>query len=223
MTTNGAPNDLLSNFNPLTIIVAIPILSYGVYPLLRKYKIHFGPIKRITFGFILAALSTAVGAITQYYIYRTSPCGYYATDCQIGTGVSPISIWVQVPQYVLSALSECFVNVTALQIAYARAPRDMKGLVTSMYLFTNALSAAIAEACTPSLNDPHLIWPFAATAIAGTVLAVWFYWLYRHLDDDEYIKEGVAAENPDGLGHQAARDSESVVGDEKERVPDEKV
>ena len=36
----------------------------------------------------------------------------------------------------------------------------------SMYLFSSALSAAIQEACTPSLNDPYLIWPFAATAIA---------------------------------------------------------
>lgn len=36
MTTNGAPNDLLGNFNPLTIIVFIPFLSYVVYPLLRK-------------------------------------------------------------------------------------------------------------------------------------------------------------------------------------------
>jgi len=194
MTTNGAPNDLLGNFNPLTIIVAIPIISYGIYPLLRRYKIHFGPIRRITFGFALAALSSVVGAITQYYVYKTSPCGYYATECTIGTGVSPISVWVQVPQYVLGALSECFSNVTAIELAYARAPRDMKGLVTSMYLFAYALSAAIAEACTPALNDPHLIWPFAGTAIAGTVLLVWFYFLYRHLDNDEYVREGVAAE-----------------------------
>ena len=195
MTTNGAPNDLLSNFNPLTIIIAIPIISYGLYPLLRRYKISFGPIKRITFGFLLAAASTVVGAITQYYVYQTSPCGYYATGCTVGSGVSPISIWVQVPQYMLGALSECFANVTALELAYARAPRDMKGLVMSMYLFSNALSAAIQEACTPGLNDPNLIWPFAATAIAGTILAVWFYFLYRHLDNDEYIREGVAEED----------------------------
>jgi hypothetical protein len=195
MTTNGAPNDLLNNFNPLTIIVAIPIISYGLYPLLRKYKIHFGPIKRITLGFILAALSAVAGAVTQYYVYQTSPCGYYATGCTVGTGVSPISIWVQVPQYVLGALSECFANVTALELAYARAPRDMKGLVMSMFLFSNALSAAIGEACTPSLNDPNLIWPFAVPAIVGFLLAVWFYYLYRHLDNDEYIREGVSGEN----------------------------
>jgi len=200
MTTNGAPNDLLGNFNPLTIIVAIPIISYGLYPLLRRYNIKFGPIKRITLGFILAAFSTAAGAVTQYYVYQTSPCGYYATDCTIGTGVSPISIWVQTPQYVLSALSECFANVTALEIAYARAPKNMKGLVMSMFLFSTAISSAIQEACTASLVDPHLIWPFAATAIAGVVLAAWFYWLYRHLDEDEFLTEGVAEESASVTG-----------------------
>lgn len=30
MTTNGAPNDLLSNFNAVTIIVMVPVLNYGV-------------------------------------------------------------------------------------------------------------------------------------------------------------------------------------------------
>lgn len=191
MTTNGAPNDLLSNFNPLTIIVAIPIISYGLYPLLRRRKIHFGPIKRITLGFFLAALSNAVGAITQYYIYRTSPCGYYATNCTIGDGVSPISIWWQIPQYVLSAISECFANTTALEVAYARAPKNMKGLVTSMYLFSFALSYAIQEAVTPALVDPHLIWIFGGPAIAGVPLAILFYYLYRHLDNEEYVRDGV--------------------------------
>lgn len=79
MITNGAPNDLLSNFNPLTIIIAIPILNYGIYPFLRKHKIPFGRITRITFGFVLCALSSVIGAILQWRVYSTSPCGYYAT------------------------------------------------------------------------------------------------------------------------------------------------
>jgi len=214
MTTNGAPNDLLSNFNPLTIIVAIPIISYGIYPLLRRYKIRFGPIARITLGFILAALSCAVGAVTQYLVYKSSPCGYYATGCTVGTGVSPISIWWQIPQYVLSALSECLANVTALELAYARAPKDMKGLVMSIYLFSTALSAAISEAATPGLADPHLIWAFAGTAIAGVPLAAWFYFLYRHLDDEEYVAEGLA-DADDGIANNEFVKGSSEVGGER--------
>lgn len=46
-----------NNFNPLTIIVFVPFLSYVVYPMLRKYNIKFGRINRITFGFFLASIS----------------------------------------------------------------------------------------------------------------------------------------------------------------------
>jgi dipeptide/tripeptide permease len=63
ITTNGASNDILGNFNPLVIIIAIPTLSCVVYPLLRRYKIRFGRISRITFGFTLACISGIIGAI----------------------------------------------------------------------------------------------------------------------------------------------------------------
>ena len=96
MTTNGAPNDLLNNFNPLTIIVAIPLLSHVIYPLLRKKNIKFGRITRITFGFTLAWISGILGAIVQWKIYTTSPGGYQATTyAQLGKGVSPLSVWIQ--------------------------------------------------------------------------------------------------------------------------------
>ncbi|KZF20928.1 PTR2-domain-containing protein [Xylona heveae TC161] len=189
MTTKGAPNDLLNNFNPLTIIVAVPILSYVVYPLLRRYNIKFGRITRITFGFILAAISSIIGAILQWRVYKTSPCGYYATNCQIGDGVSPISIWSQLPLYILGALSECFCNVTAYELAYARSPKHMKGLVMAIFLFMTAISSAIGEAVTPALNDPHLIWPFVGTGVAGIVLAIVFHWMYRHLNDDDFTRK----------------------------------
>lgn len=93
MTTNGAPNDLLNNFNPLCIIVTIPLLSYVIYPMLRKYNIPFGRVSRITFGFVLATISGMIGAIVQWRIYKTSPCGYQATKCAEEKGiVSPISV-----------------------------------------------------------------------------------------------------------------------------------
>jgi dipeptide/tripeptide permease len=190
MTTAGAPNDLLNNFNPVTIIVAIPFLSYVFYPLLRKYNIHFGRISRITFGFTLAWVSGVIGAIIQWRIYETSPCGYAATGCDIGDGVSPLSIWLQIPVVALGALSECFCNVTAYELAYARSPKSMRGLVISLFLFTNALSSALGEVVTPAIVDPYLTWIWAGPAIAMAVLTVHFHWMFRHLDHDDFMTEG---------------------------------
>ncbi|KAF2085690.1 putative MFS peptide transporter [Saccharata proteae CBS 121410] len=183
MTTNGAPNDLISNFNPLTIIIAVPILSHVIYPFLRKKNIKFGPIARMTFGFTLAWMSGVVGAIVQYYVYKTNPCGYYATSCaDDGTGVSPLNIWLQIPNVALGALSECFCNVTAYELAYSASPKSMKALVMSLFLFTTALSSALGEILSPAITDPYLIWIWAGPAIALFVQTVIFWFKYKHLD-----------------------------------------
>ncbi|KAK4503505.1 hypothetical protein PRZ48_004420 [Zasmidium cellare] len=196
LTTNGAPNDLLHNFNPLTIIVTVPILSYVVYPTLARWNLSPGRITRITIGFCFAILSGIVGAIIQYKIYKTSPCGYYATGCEVGTGVSPISVWVQIPINILGALSECFCNVTAYELAYARSPEGMKSLVVSLFLASSALSYAMGEILSPAIKDPYLIWIWAAPAIALAVQTVIFWFRYKKFNNDEFMtyEEPKAAE-----------------------------
>jgi POT family proton-dependent oligopeptide transporter len=181
MITNGVPNDLLDNFNPITIIVFIPILDYIVYPLLRRWNINFRPVYRMFLGFILASLGSFAGAIIQWRIYETSPCGYKATNCDVGTGVSPVSVWFEIIIYVFQASSECFAMTAAYEVAYTRAPDHMKGVVMALFLFTQSLSAAISEACTSALVDPYLIWPFVATGAAGIVSAIVFLWTYKDL------------------------------------------
>lgn len=193
MTTNGAPNDLLNNFNPLTIIVAIPLLSHVIYPFLRKHNIKFGRITRMTVGFTFAWVSGIAGAIVQWKIYQTSPGGYYATQyAEAGKGVSPISIWVQIPNVALGALSECLCNVTAYELAYARSPPGMKALVMSLFLFTTALAYALGLILTPAIRDPHLIWVWAGPAIALAAQTVIFWFRYKHLNNDEVSSRCVA-------------------------------
>ncbi|KAK4542803.1 hypothetical protein LTR36_006179 [Oleoguttula mirabilis] len=225
MTTNGAPNDLLNNFNPLTIIVFIPILSYVVYPLLSKYKIRFGRITRITFGFSLAVISGIIGAIIQWRIYKTSPCGYQATNCSEASGtVSPISIWWQLPNYGLGAMSECFCNVTAYELAYARSPPGMKALVMSLFLVTTALSSALSEIITPAMVDPYLIWVWAGPTIALAVQTVIFWFRYRKFNDDDFMTYEDAPELNEkvfGEDHSAV-DVPYTISEEEDVAPEKK-
>lgn len=178
MVLNGVPNDLYNNFNPLTIIILIPILDYVIYPFLRKHHIEFRPVWRITFGFFLSALSQVVGAILQHYIYKTSPCGNHASTCD---SVSTVNGWWEVILYSLGAAGECFSNVTAYELAYTRSPPHMKGLVMALFLFTSAISAAIGEALTSALVDPLLVRTFAGTAIAGFLFTFGFGFQFRNL------------------------------------------
>lgn len=202
MRTDGAPNDLLSNFNPLTIIIFVPLLTHVIYPLLERFHMMPGRITRITFGFTLAWISSVIGAIIQWYIYKTSPCGHFATDCTKGTGVSPLSIWWQIPNVILGAISECFCQVTAYEIAYARSPKNMKALVMSIFLFMNALSSALAQVMTPAVKDPNLVWIWASPGIALFFITLVFYWKYRYMNSDAFMTErAVTSEPGDVEGH----------------------
>ncbi|CUM64923.1 uncharacterized protein PRCAT00002541001 [Priceomyces carsonii] len=199
MTTQGVPNDLFNNFNPLTIIVLIPILDYVIYPTMRKYKIGFRPVFRISLGFLIAAASQAAGAIIQKRIYETSPCGNQATTC---AEPSPISAWQEVSVYILSAASECFAMTTAYELAYTRSPPHMKGLVMALFLFTSAISAAIGEAITPVMNDPHLTWVFGSMAIIGAAAAFAFlfhFWnLHKEMEEERILRESLDTTTRDG-------------------------
>jgi dipeptide/tripeptide permease len=162
LLAKGVPNDLLSNFNSLIIIIVSPILNYLLYPWLRTHKIHYGPIARITTGLFIATIGGAAYTIINHYGYKTSPCGTQGTtDCEDANGnslVSTVSLWWQVMPYALGGLSELFVNVPAYGLAYSRAPKNMRGLVSSINLFSAGLSYAIGLACSKVVTDPYLTW-----------------------------------------------------------------
>ncbi|KAH6888130.1 POT family-domain-containing protein [Thelonectria olida] len=184
MTSDGAPNDLLHNFNPLTIFVVSPLMSYGLYPFLHRRGIKFGSISRMTFGFSLTILSGVIGTIVQYRVYKTSPCGYHASTCD---EVSSISIWWQLPNVMLGAISELFCTVTAYELAYSRAPPGMRSIVVAISLAMQSLSAAIAQILIPAIVDPHLIWAWAAPAIVLFVQTVVFWLRHHHVNDEEFM------------------------------------
>ncbi|KAI6361789.1 hypothetical protein MCOR25_006407 [Pyricularia grisea] len=197
MVTNGVPNDLLSNMNSLIIIIGAPILNYGFYPLLRSAKIHYGPVARITTGFFISTLGGIGYTVLQYYVYQMNPCGWYGGSdprCVDNGLVSDISVWWLALPYALGGFSELFINVPAYGIAYSRAPVNMRGLVSAINLFNTAIAYIINLACSPIVQDPYLVWDFGGPAIAGGIVTVIFWFLFRHIDKEEYVLSTQAEE-----------------------------
>ena len=165
LVTNGVPNDVINNFNSLTIILVNPVLNYGLYPLLRKHKIKYGPIARITTGLFIATLGGMAYSILNYYAYKKSPCGNMGSSatCVDDTEdhnalVAPISVWWMAIAYSLGGLSELFVNVPAYGLAYSRSPANMRGLVSSLNLLAAGVSYAIGLMFSALIRDPYLTW-----------------------------------------------------------------
>lgn len=222
LTTNGVPNDVINNFNSLTIILAVPLFNYGLYPLLRKYNIRFGPIARMTLGFLICSIGSIGWAIITHYAYKTGPCGEYASSltCVDADGVSlvsPISIWWTAIPLSITAVCEILVNVTAYSIAYSRAPKNMRGLVSAINCFMSAIQYAVNLATTPAIRDPYIVWAFAGPSIVGFVMAIGFWFMYKDLDREEYI----ISDNDDyhlqatSLSDEETTSAQAVIEDEK--------
>lgn len=136
--------------------------------------------------------------------------------------MSPISIWWQLPNVALGAISECFTNVTAYEIAYARSPKGMKAVVMSLFLFNTALATALGEVLTPVTVDPHLIWVWAGLAIALAAQTVIFYWSYRGMDNDEFMTYHDDREILDELKREREAQEELTRGSIAEKRADSK-
>jgi len=185
MILNGVPNDLINNFNSISIIVFSPIITYIVYPFFERIGYPLKPMTRMTIGFFLAAMGCMLGAIVQDRIYKTSPCGKFATNCVVNgkTEVSTVSLWVQLPIIILPAIGELFVNVTSYELAYTRSPPRMRGLVYSLSLFNTAIASAISMACSKALTDPNLVIAWIVLACASFACCFVFPTVFRGLNN----------------------------------------
>lgn len=197
MDGHGVPNDLMQNFDPIAILIFVPIFDRLVFPYLRKKNIKFRPIARISVGFVLASLSMAYAAVVQHLIYSAPPCYGHPLKCPEALGADGVAkgnkvhIAVQAPAYVFIGISEIFASVTGLEYAYLKAPPSMKSFVQSMFLLTNAFGYALGEAFIPLVGDPTILWLFVGLCGGSFLVGVLFYAINRGLDEKEDEMNGL--------------------------------
>lgn len=184
MKLGGVPNDIINNFNPLALIIFIPIFDRLLYPFLRRIGINFTPLKRITAGFFVAGSGMIVATVTQHYIYKLGECGDQPNDC-LPEIHAPISVWVQALTYILGGISEILASVTSLEYAYTKAPKNMRSLVQAVSLFMNAISSAIGQALVGLSDDPLLVWNYTLVAILAYIGGIGFWASNYKLDRQE--------------------------------------
>ena len=199
MRGHGIPNDLMQNFDPIAIIVFVPVLDRLVYPALRKAHIPFKPISRIVMGFVVMSIAMAYAAIVQHLIYSAGPCYEHPLcDASIVDGEAEgnnVHIAIQTPAYMLIGIAEIFASATGYEYAYTKAPPRMKSFVQSLFLLTNAFGSALGEAFVPAAFDPAILWLYVGLAI-GTVLVAGIIWVLFHKlnakeDEMNYIEDDV--------------------------------
>ncbi|KAG9288836.1 hypothetical protein G9A89_001160 [Geosiphon pyriformis] len=184
------PNDFMNIIHTFALLICVPVLNHLFYPIIRKYGIAFGHVKKIFFGFMFAALGMAYNSIVQWMIYNTGPC-YDQTLCIVdGKNVSNnISVWMQTPGYILGAISGAFACVTGLEYAYQKAPASMKSIVTSLFLLTTGIGAMLGFCVIPLATDPYSTYLYVILAILTFGAGCTMYIFFRKFDSDDLMIE----------------------------------
>ena len=126
----------------------IPLFTWGVFPLLARRGVELTPLKKMTAGMFITALSFGAAAIVQTFVDRG--------------GAPPSALW-QLPQYVLLTVGEVLVSVTGLEFSYTQAPKAMRSTIMSLWFLTVALGNLLTAVLTRlvSLEGAAYFWLFA--------------------------------------------------------------
>lgn len=108
----------IQTFNPLFLVSMIPVMTYGVFPLLEKIGIKVTPLKKIGAGLLLTGLTFVIIALLQE---------------SLDHGGHP-SVWWQILAYLVLAIAEILVSITCLEYAYTHSPKSMKSTMSALYL-----------------------------------------------------------------------------------------
>jgi POT family proton-dependent oligopeptide transporter len=113
----------MQSLNPLLVMILVPLLTWGLYPLIEKFGLQVTALRRMSLGLILTALSyIVVGWIQQ----------------RIEAGVALNLAWQTVP-YIILTTGEVLVSTTGLEFAYTQAAPSMKSTIMSFWLLTVAI------------------------------------------------------------------------------------
>ncbi|MBF5041478.1 POT family MFS transporter [Aggregicoccus sp. 17bor-14] len=110
--------------NPALVMLLIPLLTLGVYPLVKRTGWELTPLRRMPLGMVLCAASYAIAGLFQI---------------RMDAGQVLNIAWMVLPYAVLT-VAEILVSTTGLEFAYTQAPREMKSVVQSLWLMATALA-----------------------------------------------------------------------------------
>lgn len=175
--------------NPLLVLIYIPLFDYVLYPLInRVWKLT--PLRKMTIGLFLAAISFVIIALVQVHLDLVPP-GTPVSKPVATAGFSLLPAWNsiawQVIAYVVITAAEVMVWVPCLEFLYIQAPPELKSFIMSIGLLSisagNAFTAYVSDLREKS-SDPwirkqlagaNFFWFFtvliAVAALASIVVA----------------------------------------------------
>ena len=176
--TELLPAQISAVFNPLFILLLVPVFTNYLYPCLNKVT-DLTPLKKMGIGMWLMVFAFALASIIQ--------------EC-LEAGLVVHVYWQIIACLILTA-SEVMVSITCLEFAYTQAPKSMKSLVMALFLLTVSLGNYLTSGVKFFLSDDtgeslltvtEEFWFWTSLMAAGATIYIFvsrYYKLKIHLQD----------------------------------------
>lgn len=122
----------MQSLNPALVMLLVPLLTLGIYPLCEKLGLAVKPLRRIAAGLLLSGFSFVIVAWLQK---------------QLEAGRELSLAWQCIP-YVILTIGEVLTSTTGLEFAYTQAGAAMKSTVMSFWLLTVAMGNLVVTTVT---------------------------------------------------------------------------
>lgn len=192
MKLHGLQPEQLNIINPMQIMVFIPLFDKVIYPALRLRHVNIEPLRRMSWGMLLAATSFVISGFLENAIQNAAP--------------NSVDVFWQLPQITVLAIAEIFLSVTGLEFAYANSPERLKTFLMGVFLLTTAVgdmfSGVLYSTVFAHLNQAVVLYICAALMLGNLVLfqkvVLWYnccdFNSLRHSSDDIEIPALAARE-----------------------------
>jgi POT family proton-dependent oligopeptide transporter len=143
----------VQTFNPIFLVSMIPVMTYGVFPLVEKMGITPTPLRKIGAGLFLTGITFVIIALLQE---------------NIDHGGHP-SVWWQILAYLILAIAEILVSITCLEYAYTHSPKSMKSTMSALYLLGISVGNYFDSLVNKSIANKGFFGQFTGAK---------YYWLF---------------------------------------------
>ncbi|GAB9476970.1 Proton-dependent oligopeptide transporter, partial [Globisporangium polare] len=194
--SDQVPGAMLGVFDPIVIVICIPILDSIVYPLYTK-KFGQAPSQfgRVFAGLILATVGIFWSGIFEI-LRRNSgrlvgPDGGDILDKGSDQPMNKMYWAGAIPNYVFVALAECLINVTAYDVFYSSVPLSLKSTSQAVNLLMVCMGSIMTSVFTimfspylptDNLNDGHLEYMFFTVGAVSVVNVIAFVWVMKKMN-----------------------------------------
>ncbi|KAK7803038.1 hypothetical protein U0070_010598 [Myodes glareolus] len=196
--------------NVVVVLVLVPVKDHLIDPLLLRCKLLPSALQKMALGMFFGFTSIIAAGVLEKerlrYIKNNQTVPqligkdlYYA---------APLSIWWQIPQYLLIGISEIFASIPGLEFAYSEAPRSMQGAIMGIFFCLSGVgsllgSGLVALLSLPggwmhcpkdfgNINNCQMDFYFFLLAGIQAVTAVLFLWIAGHY---ERTRQNPASQN----------------------------